>query len=107
MKETTTAQRLQLLGHAWRQHSLRRLCLAMFGFRVAELAVWISLTAYAYTAGGVGEASAVVVAELIPATLFALTVGGLIRRNGAGQVLRWGLVLQSAGMLGAAVFLRQ
>ncbi|MDQ1479205.1 MAG: hypothetical protein QOI44_66 [Actinomycetota bacterium] len=107
MKETTTAQRLQLLRHAWRQHSLRRLCLAMFGFRVAELAVWIALTAYAYSAGGVGEASAVVVAELIPATLFALAVGGLIRRNGAGRVLRWGLVVQSAGMVEAAVFLHQ
>jgi MFS family permease len=105
--ETTTAQRLQFLRRAWRKPSLRRLCLAGFGFRVSELAVWIALTAYAYTAGGVGEASAVVVAELIPATLFALAVGGLIRRNGAGQVLRWGLVLQSAGMLEAAAFLRQ
>jgi hypothetical protein len=107
MKETTTARRLQLFRHAWRQRSLRRLCLATFGFRVAELAVWIALTAYAYTAGGVGEASAVVVAELVPATLFALAVGGLIRRNGAGRVLRWGLVVQSAGMLEAAVFLHQ
>ena len=107
MKETTTAHRVKLLGHAWRRHSLRRLCLACFGFRVAELAVWIALTAYAYTAGGVGEASAVVVAELVPATVFALMVGGLIRRHGAGRVLRWGLVLQSAGMLEAAILLHQ
>ena len=107
MKETTTAQRLQLLGQAWRRHSLRRLCLAIFGFRVAELGVWIALTAYAYSAGGVGEASAVVVAELVPATMFALAVGGLIRRHGAGRVLRWGLVLQSAGMLEAAILLHQ
>lgn len=105
MRETTTAQRLRLLRHAWRQSTLRRLCLAIFGFRAAELAVWIALAAYAYTAGGVGEASAVVVAELVPATVFALTVGGLIRRHGAGQVLRWGLMLQSLGMLEAAVFL--
>jgi MFS family permease len=107
MKETTTGQRLQLVRHAWRQRSLRRLCLAMFGFRVAELAVWIALTAYAYSAGGVSEASAVVVAELVPATLFALAVGGLIRRNGAGRVLRWGLVVQSAAMVEAAVFLHR
>src|SRR4051794_7461119 len=99
MGETTTAQRLRLLRRAWRQRSLRRLCVALFGFRAAELAVWIALAAYAYTAGGVDEASAVIVAELVPATLFALTVGGLIRRHGAGQVLRWGLVLQSLGML--------
>ena len=107
MKETTTAQRVQLLNNAWRRQYLRRLCLATFGFRVAELAVWIALTAYAYSAGGVGEASAVVVAELVPATAFALAVGGLIRRHGVGQVLRWGLVLQSAGMLEAAVLLHQ
>ena len=107
MNETTTAQRVQLLGQAWRRHSLRRLCLATFGFRLSELAVWIALTAYAYTAGGVGEASGVVVAELVPATIFALAVGGLIRRHGAGQVLRWGLVLQAAGMVEAAVLLHQ
>jgi MFS family permease len=107
MEETPAAPRLHLLAQAWRHHSLRRLCLAIFGFRVAELAVWISLTAYAYSAGGVGEASAVIVAELVPATAFALAVGGLIRRHGAGQVLRWGLVLQSAGMIEAAVFLHR
>ena len=39
--------------------------------------------------------------------MFALAVGGLVRRHGAGAVLRWGLVAQSAGMLGAAVFLHE
>ena len=73
---------------------------------MAELAVWIALAAYAYTAGGVREASAVTVAQLIPATVFAFAVGGLIRRHGAASVLRWGLAVQSAGML-AAVFLHQ
>ena len=83
------------------------LCLAVAGFRLAELAVWIALTAYAYTAGGVREASAVTVAELVPATAFALAVGRLIRRHGATSVLRWGLAAQSARMLVAAVFLHQ
>ena len=69
--------------------------------------MWIALAAYAYTAGGVREASAVTVAQLIPATVFAFAVGGLIRRHGATAVLRWGLVVQSAGMLVAAVFLHQ
>ena len=67
--------------------------------------MWIALIAYAYTAGGVGEASAVTVAQLVPATLFALVVGGLIRRHGAGQVLRWGLAAQSAGMVITALLL--
>jgi Cyclic nucleotide-binding domain/Major Facilitator Superfamily len=102
---SATAQRVQLLGRAWRKGSLRRLCLAVAGFRLSELAVWIALAAYAYTAGGVREASAVTVAQLIPATAFAFAVGGLIRRHGATSVLRWGLVVQSAGMLVAAVYL--
>jgi hypothetical protein len=104
---TTTAQRVQLLQRAWRNAALRRLCLANAGFRLAELAVWIAIAAYAYAAGGVGEASAVMVAQLVPATAFALAVGDLIRRHGAGAVLRWGLAVQSAGMLVAAVFLHQ
>ena len=104
---TTTSQRVELLKRAWDNGSLRRLCLANAGFRLAELGVWIALTAYAYKAGGVGEASAVMVAQLVPATAFALGVGGLIRRHGAGQVLKWGLAVQSAGMVVAAVFLHQ
>jgi len=104
---TTTAQRFELLKRAWRNPALRRLCLATAGFRLAELGVWVALIAYAYTAGGVRESSAVMVAQLVPATAFALAVGGFIRRNGAGQVLRWGLAFQSLGMLVAAIFLRQ
>ena len=91
----------------WRNRSLRRLCLASAGFRLAELGVWIASTAYAYQAGGVGEASAVMVAQLVPATTFALGVGGLIRRDGAGPVLRWELAVQSAGMFVVAGFLHQ
>ncbi len=67
------------------------LCLAIFGFRAAELAVWIALAAYAYTAGGVAEASAVVVAELIPATL--VRVDG--RRLDSPQRCRAGAALGS------------
>lgn len=101
------ASRAKVLKRAWHNRPLRRLSLAAAGFRVAELGVWIALTAYAYTAGGVGEASAVMVAQLAPASGFALAVGGLIRRHGAGRILRWGLALQSAALFAAAVFLRQ
>jgi hypothetical protein len=102
---TSTAQRIELVKRAWRKRSLRRLCLAVMGFRLAELAVWIALTAYAYGAGGVGEASAVTIAQLIPATVFALAVGSLIRRYGAGRILRYGLAVQSVSMFFTAVFL--
>jgi len=102
---TTTAQRIDLLRRAWRNGSLRRLCLAVAGFRLAEIAVWIAITAYAYAAGGVGEASAVTIAQLVPATLFALAVGSLIRRHGPARILRYGLAVQSVSMLLTAVFL--
>jgi hypothetical protein len=102
-----TARRVRLLQRAWRSRRLRRLCLASGGFRTAELGVWVALIAYAYTAGGVREASAVTVAQLVPATVAAFAVGSLIRRHGAGQVLRWGLALQSAGMLATAALLHQ
>lgn len=96
-----------MLQLAWRKPAVRRLCLATGGFRAAELGVWIALIAYVYTAGGVREASAVTVAQLIPATLFAITVGDLIRRFGAADVLRFGLAVQAVGMMTGAVLLRQ
>ena len=97
--------RRRLLMRAWRNAPLRRLGIANAGFRMAELGVWIALTAYAYTAGGVREASAVMVAQLVPATGFALAVGALIRHHGPGPVLRWGLAVQAAAMVIAAGFL--
>ena len=102
-----TQPRIQPLRRAWSNRSLRRLCLALGGFRLAELGAWIALTAYAYEAGGVREASALLVVQLVPATGFALVVGTLIRRFGASQVLRWGLAAQSATMLLTALLLHQ
>jgi hypothetical protein len=102
---TTAASRTDVLRSAWRDAPIRRLCLAVAGFRLSELAVWIALAAYAYSAGGVREASAVTVAQLVPASVFALFVGAFIRRFGAHQVLRWGLAVQSLSMLVVAVFL--
>jgi len=102
-----TTRRVRMLRRAWRSRWLRRLCLASAGFRTAELGVWVALLAYAYTAGGVREASAVTVAQLVPAAAAALAVGSFIRRHGAGEVLRWGLALQSAAMLATAALLHQ
>jgi len=103
----TAGPRVQIVRRAWHNGALRRVCLATAGFRVAELAVWISLSAYAYAAGGVREASAVTVAQLTPATAFALVTGGLIRRHGAARVLRYGLLVQSAALVIVAVLLHE
>ena len=50
-----------------RLSTLRRLLLAYLGFRFAEFGVWVGLAASAYEAGGVGEATAVMLAQLLPA----------------------------------------
>src|SRR4249919_3810534 len=45
--------------------------LAVFGaFRAAEFGVWISMTTVAFGFGGVREATAVLVAQLLPAAFF-------------------------------------
>ncbi|MFZ4519599.1 MAG: hypothetical protein ACOYOP_14510 [Microthrixaceae bacterium] len=83
---------------------LRRLLAAYLGFRIAEFGVWIGLAAAAYTAGGVREATAVMVLQLAPAAALAPTVGGLVGRWGATTVLRAGLLVQAAGMAWAAAW---
>ena len=73
--------------------------LAVFGaFRAAEFGVWISMTTVAFGFGGVREATAVLVAQLLPAAFFAAFVGGWSDRRGARRVLTTGLIVQSAAM---------
>ena len=80
--------------------------LAVFGaFRAAEFGVWISMTTVAFGFGGVREATAVLVAQLLPAAFFAAFVGGWSDRRGAWRVLTTGLIVQSAAMFAIAVVL--
>ena len=80
--------------------------LAVFGaFRAAEFGVWISMTTVAFGFGGVREATAVLVAQLLPAAFFAAFVGGWSDRRGARRVLTTGLIVQSAAMFAIAVAL--
>lgn len=85
---------------------MRRLLLALAGFRLAETATWVALTAFAFERGGVREAALVMLAQLAPSAAFALGVGGLIERYGAVAVLRAGLVTQAVAFacVAAALF---
>lgn len=62
-------------------------------FKLVEEGAWIAMTILAHARGGVAEASAVIVAQLVPAMLVALWVGRLLRRRGARTVLVGGLAL--------------
>lgn len=84
--------------------TLRRLLAAYLGFRIAEFGVWIGLATAAYAAGGVREATGVMVLQLLPAAAFAPVVGSLVGRHGAGPVLRTGLVVQAVGMAWVAAW---
>ncbi|MTD16952.1 MFS transporter [Nakamurella sp. YIM 132087] len=79
------------------------LALACALFQVAELGSWVAVTIRAEANGGVREASAVLVAELVPAALVALLIGRLVRPANAVRILVLGLAGMTAGLGGAAV----
>ena len=88
---------------AWKNTVLRRIALAFALFRVAEFAAWLALTAESYRLGGIGESTIVLVCQLAPAAVVALSVGGLIRRWGPARVLQFGFAAQSLGLAIAAI----
>jgi MFS family permease len=86
--------------------SLRRVLAAFFLFSTQEYAVWVAVTIYAYERGGAGEAGAVLVAQLLPASLVApvaATFGDRLRRD---RALRAGYAIQAAvcGLLAVAMW---
>ncbi len=94
---------IAVLRDALRARDLRRLVLSYLGVRIGEFGVWIALAAEAYRLGGVGEATAVMVAQLAPAALFAPAVGTLAARFGPVRILTVGDATQVVGMTAAAV----
>jgi hypothetical protein len=83
--------------------SLRRVLAAFFLFSTQEYAVWVAVTIYAYDHGGAGLAGAVLVAQLLPASLFApiaATFGDRVRRD---RALRAGYLVQAAACGGLAL----
>lgn len=77
---------------------LRGLALVFGLFKTSEYGSWIAITIFANQRGGVTEAAAVLVAQLVPATLLALGVGSLQNRFGSRAVLIWGLTGQVVGL---------
>lgn len=89
-----------------RAPGLRRLAALFALFKTSEMGAWLAVTAFAHQAGGVREASAVLVAQLLPAAAFAPFVGSLTGRFGARTVQVAGLALQSAALFGIAALVR-
>jgi MFS family permease len=84
---------------------LRRVELAYFAFRMAELGTWVAILVFAYGQGGPTEAGLVAMMQLIPAAIaapFASVLGDRIRRE---RALLLGYVLPTAAMIGTAVAL--
>src|SRR5262245_42752733 len=86
------------VGAALRTAGIPRVLVAFGIFRAAEFGVYIATTAVAFEFGGVGEATAVLVAQLLPAIFTAGLVGGWSDRWGARRVLVAGMVTQAAFM---------
>jgi Cyclic nucleotide-binding domain len=75
----------------------------VFGlFKTAEYGSWISITIFANGRGGVSEAAAVLVAQLVPATATAIWVGSLQLWIGPRRLLIGGLLAQAAGLIATA-----
>jgi MFS family permease len=94
---------LEALRAGMRNASLRRVLVAFFLFSAQEYAVWVAVTIYAYESGGANEAGAVLVAQLVPAALFApvaATFGDRIRRD---RALRAGYLIQMTACGGLAL----
>ncbi len=91
------------LGRARRAPAVLRLCLVYVGFRLVELGTWVAVTIHAHRQGGVDEAGAVMVAELVPAVVVAALVGRAAARCGTRTVLVAGLATQAAAVTALAV----
>jgi hypothetical protein len=75
----------------------------VFGlFKTAEYGSWISITIFANGRGGVSEAAAALVAQLVPATVTAVWVGSLQSWWGPRRLLVGGLIAQLVGLTATA-----
>jgi MFS family permease len=102
---TVDAQRRVIFADAFGHRDIRRLGFAYSMFKVAEMGVWISITAVAHHYGGVREASIVLIAQLAPAAVAATAVGGVVGRFGTRRTLTIGLLVQGVAIAATGVLL--
>ncbi len=88
---------------AFRNRDLRRLQLAWAAFNSAEWGVWVALVVYAYTKGGAVAASALALAQIIPAAILAPILGALADRYRPGRILLAAYSVMTAGLAAIAV----
>jgi MFS family permease len=89
--------RIALVRQALRNRLLRRVLAAYLLFNVAELASWLALLVWAYQSWGVGGASGVALAQLVPAALLAAPAASWLGGFSRVGVLRIGYAAQAVG----------
>jgi MFS family permease len=65
------ADRLAILGRAFRKRDIRLVEIAFLAFNTAEWGTWIAILVYAFRVGGSVAAGSVAVIQLVPAAIFA------------------------------------
>jgi MFS family permease len=103
--ESAGVARTRVIVDALGHREMRSLAIVYLCFKTAEMGGWIAITTVAHENGGIDEASRVVIAQLLPAALVALTVGAMARALGLRTVLAGGLFVQSLAIAGVAVVL--
>ena len=79
------------------RRDVRRVELAYAGFISAEFGTWVAILVYAYDRGGATGAALAALAQLLPASVAAPLLSGLVDRRGGAAVLRLGYLCQAAG----------
>jgi hypothetical protein len=92
-------RRTAVVRHALRNRSLRRALVAFLIFNVAWWANWIAVLVWAYEWRGVRGASAVALAQLIPAPLLAAPAAAILGRLPRTRALPLGYLVQTATYL--------
>ena len=87
--------RAEALRRCWSNRRLRRALTAYLLFNVNEWATWIALLVWAYATHGVRGASAIAVAQLVPAALTASLAAGWLGRMRAPRALLLGYAVQT------------
>lgn len=89
--------RVALVRQALRNGRLRRVLTAYLLFNVSEWAGWLALLVWSYEEWGVGGASAVALAQLVPAALLAAPAAAWLGAFSRAGVLRLGYAAQALG----------